>query len=129
MQHNKGNTMYRIGVKQSFSSAHFIKDYKGKCENLHGHNYKVEAFVIGDSLDKAGMLIDFSELKKCIKIIIEKLDHTLLNDLEYFNNNNPSSENIAKFIYDEMRKILKEGITLEKVRIWETEEQYAEYFE
>ena len=121
--------MYRIGVKQSFSSAHFIKDYKGKCENLHGHNYKVEAFVIGDSLDKVGMLIDFSELKKCNKIIIEKLDHTLLNDLEYFNNNNPSSENIAKFIYDEMRKILKEGITLEKVRIWETEEQYAEYFE
>lgn len=120
--------MYRIGVKQNFSSAHFIKDYKGKCENLHGHNYKVEAFVIGDSLDKVGMLIDFSELKKCIKIIIEKLDHTLLNDLEYFNNNNPSSENIAKFIYDEMRKILKEGITLEKVRIWETEEQYAEYF-
>ena len=99
--------MYEIRVESSFSAAHFLKDYHGKCENLHGHNYKVYAHVRGNGLDDGGMLIDFSELKKVLKEVCDKLDHTNLNDTPEFKQN-PSAERIAKYIYDKVLEKMPE---------------------
>ena len=118
--------MYIVNVKEKFSSAHFLRNYKGKCENLHGHNYKVEISLKGEKLDKTGMLADFTEIKKELKEIIKYLDHKNLNNLPEFKHNNPTSENIAKFIFN---KIKNKYNNIFKVRIWETDTQYAEYFE
>jgi 6-pyruvoyltetrahydropterin/6-carboxytetrahydropterin synthase len=120
--------MYKIKVVNSFSSAHFLRGYKGKCENLHGHNWKVEAAVCSKKLDKLGMVMDFSELKKELKVILEELDHKLLNDLKYFKKINPSSENICRYIYDCLRNpIEKKGLKLLEVVVWETETSRASY--
>ncbi|QTQ14708.1 6-carboxytetrahydropterin synthase QueD [Treponema parvum] len=91
--------MFEIRVETDFAAAHFLCDYHGKCENLHGHNYKVFSYVRGVELGQGGMLIDFSLLKKILKTVIDKLDHTNLNDMEIFCGN-PSAERIAKFIFD-----------------------------
>lgn len=128
--------MFRVVVNDEFSSAHFLRNYKGKCENLHGHNYKVEVFIIAEKLNNDEMVIDFTELKKITKEILNQLDHCLINDLEFFKFHNPTSENIALYIYKQIverlkdDKIIKEQrLKIEKVRVWETEKQYAEYFE
>lgn len=118
--------MYTVNVIDFFSSAHFLRDYKGKCEAIHGHNYKVEVSLKSNELQKNGILIDFTDLKKDLKEILRYLDHKNLNDLEEFKTENPTSENIAKFIFDKMKQKYK---IVSKVRIWETEKQYAEYFE
>lgn len=97
--------MYEVRVETSFSAAHFLKNYNGKCENLHGHNYKVYAHVRGSVLDEEGMLIDFSKVKKVLKQVCDTLDHSNLNDIQEFNQN-PSAERIAKYIYDNVLKLL-----------------------
>lgn len=99
--------MYELRVETNFSAAHFLKDYHGKCEKLHGHNYKVYAHLRGDSLDEGGMLIDFTELKKILKEVCDTLDHTNLNDLPVFKQN-PSAERIAKYIYDKLLEKMPE---------------------
>lgn len=91
--------MFQVRVKADFAAAHFLRDYHGKCENLHGHNYKVYAHVQGKNLDEGGMLLDFTELKKALKAVCEKLDHTNLNDIAFFDQN-PSAERIAMYIYN-----------------------------
>ena len=91
--------MFLVRVKADFAAAHFLRDYHGKCENLHGHNYKVYAHVQGKNLDEGGMLLDFTELKKALKAVCEKLDHTNLNDIAFFEQN-PSAERIAMYIYN-----------------------------
>jgi 6-pyruvoyltetrahydropterin/6-carboxytetrahydropterin synthase len=91
--------MYEVRVEAEFAAAHFLRDYDGKCENLHGHNYKVLAHVRGASLNSGGMLIDFAKLKHALRTVCETLDHTNLNDMAVFDQN-PSAERIAKYIYD-----------------------------
>ena len=91
--------MYEVRVETDFSAAHFLRDYNGKCENLHGHNYKVFALVLFASLDNGGMLLDFSKLKTSLRSVCGELDHTNLNDMAVFDQN-PSAERIAKYIYE-----------------------------
>lgn len=125
--------MYKIKVITNFSAAHSLRNYKGKCEALHGHNWKVEAIVSAARLGPAGMVMDFSELKKMAKDVLSKLDHNHLNQLDYFSadnsgGHNPSSEEIAKYIFTAMRKkITPAGCKIDEVRVWETENSCAIY--
>ena len=128
--------MYEVRVETDFSAAHFLRDYNGKCENLHGHNYKVFAHVRGKKLNEGGMLLDFSKLKSALKKICNALDHTNLNDIEFFNQN-PSAERIAFFIYEKLVAELEAeglcsdnengGAYLHSVDVFETETSRATY--
>ncbi len=118
--------MYRIFVKGSFSSAHYLRNYKGKCENLHGHNWGVWAAVSAPKL-KNGMVMDFKELKEKLKDVIEPLDHVLLNELRDFKKLNPTSENIACYIFKKLSRLLPRGARLEEIKIAETENNIASY--
>ena len=99
--------MYEVRVTADFAAAHFLRDYNGKCENLHGHNYKVYAHVRGELFNEGGMLLDFTKLKGALRKVIGQLDHTNLNDLKYFNQN-PSAERIATYIYENIVELLKQ---------------------
>ena len=104
--------MFEVRVEADFAAAHFLRDYNGKCENLHGHNYKVYAHVKGSVLNEGGMLMDFTHLKGALRTVCKKIDHTNLNDLEVFDQN-PSAERIAMYIFDGIISELKsEGIDL-----------------
>lgn len=119
--------MYRIGVWDHFSSAHYLRNYQGKCEHIHGHNWKVEVVLEGEKLDKSGMLLDFGILKKHLKDIMAILDHKCLNDdVDFFKELSPSSENIARFIFQELSKRI-EGFDVKvfEVRVFESENSYA----
>lgn len=129
--------MFEVRVQDDFAAAHFLKDYHGKCENLHGHNYKVYVHVQGKTLDEGGMLLDFTVLKKALKEVLSAIDHTNLNDIKEFNDN-PSAERIAMFIYKNLLKVLlKEGLDLSKssksgtyvskIDVFETEKNRARY--
>ena len=93
--------MYEVTVEPDFSSGHYLRNYKGKCENPHGHNYKVHVTLAGAALDEAGLLLDFKLLKQVMRPVIERIDHQMLNDLEPFTTINPSAENLAKYFYEE----------------------------
>jgi len=118
--------MYSIKVEADFSSAHNLRGYKGKCEELHGHNWKVEAALKSAQLDKLGMLLDFKGLKMKLNRILEKLDHKYLNNLAYFKKVNPTSENIAKYIYDSLKRQIA---GLDSVTVWESDRSCATYSE
>jgi 6-pyruvoyltetrahydropterin/6-carboxytetrahydropterin synthase len=118
--------MFSLTVKSEFSSAHRLRGYKGKCEALHGHNWNVELIVSGKTLDKLGMVCDFKELKERLNNILKDLDHSYLNDLPCFKKINPTSENIAKYIFDRFNSpSLK--FKLEKVRVFESDSSCATY--
>jgi 6-pyruvoyltetrahydropterin/6-carboxytetrahydropterin synthase len=120
--------MYRVRVIQQFNGAHNLRNYNGKCENLHGHNWRVEAYLQGAQLNETEMLLDFTVLKKRLKEILDELDHKYLNEqVEFFVKNNPTSENIARFIYGRLKETF--GALTERVVVWETDVQAAEYFE
>lgn len=125
--------MFEVTVEDTFSSGHYLRDYKGKCENPHGHNYKVLVTLQGKELDKAGLLLDFKDLKAAIKPVVEYLDHQMINDLAPFTSVNPSAENLAKYFYDEAKLRLKqvtEGrVTVKRVTIFETDTSNATYGE
>ncbi len=118
--------MFEIRVETNFSSAHHLLNYKGKCENMHGHNWKVEVTVRGENLDKSNILVDFKVLKKKVNEIIEYLDHKDLNELEEFSGVSPSSEIIAKFIFGRVKKEFK---NVYKVSVFETPTSCATYYE
>lgn len=124
--------MFEVRVEADFAAAHFLKDYNGKCENLHGHNYKVFAHVRGNNLNKGGMLLDFSKLKDALRKTCKILDHTNLNDFPFFNQN-PSAEKIALFIFENIKKELNESKDIQKepflyaVDVFETETSRARY--
>ncbi len=118
--------MFEVRVETNFSSAHHLLNYKGKCENMHGHNWKVEVSARGEKLDKSNILIDFKTLKKITNEVMEYLDHKDLNELEEFKNQSPSSEFIAKFIYCKIKEQIKE---VYRVNVWETPTSRASYFE
>ena len=120
--------MFELNVESEFASAHYLRGYKGKCERVHGHNYRVMLTVKGNKLNKIGLLVDFSELKTALGKVMDILDHRLLDDLPYFKKVNPSAENIAKYIYDSMSKSLKsKSVKLSKVTVWETARASASY--
>jgi 6-pyruvoyltetrahydropterin/6-carboxytetrahydropterin synthase len=114
--------MYEVRIDEEFSAAHALRGYKGKCERLHGHNWKVEVYVRGASLDEIGMLVDFRELKAATRRVMHHLDHRNLNELKPFDTElNPSSEHLAGFILHEVgEQINNERVKVYKVRVWET---------
>lgn len=118
--------MYVIKVESDFSSAHNLRGYKGKCESLHGHNWKVEVSVSRGQLDKAGMVLDFQLLKQRLHDVLKKLDHGYLNKLPYFKKVNPTSENIARYIYDNLRLKVSD---IHAVTVWESDNSSATYYE
>ena len=128
--------MFEVRVEDDFAAAHFLKDYHGNCENLHGHHYKVFVHVEGNSLDVGGMLIDFSVLKRELKNVLSCLDHTNLNDIQFFEQN-PSAERIARYIYLKLVENLKEknmdfslsssNGKISKVDVFETEKNRARF--
>lgn len=120
--------MFEVSVEYSFAAGHALRGYKGKCENVHGHNYKVQLVVGGEELDSAGLLMDFVEVRKTIKVLVERLDHHFLNDIPPFDKLNPSAENIAKYFYDELEsEVRARGHQVQAVTIWETDTTSATY--
>src|SRR3954470_20450709 len=115
--------MFEITIEETFAAGHALRNYRGKCENVHGHNYRCQVTVQGDQLDEIGLLVDFVELKKSVHSVLDRLDHTWLNDFPPFDVLNPSAENIAKYIYDEVTVQMpsKNGARLAQVKLWETD--------
>jgi len=121
--------MFEITVYSHFSGAHRLRYLHGKCEELHGHNWKVEASVVSGRLNKEGVVIDFKILKQKVEKVLKSLDHSYLNDLPYFSGKEPSSENIAKYVFDKLKGELKgHPATLKRVTAWESEAASATYF-
>lgn len=123
---------YKIYVESQFSSAHYLRMYKGKCENLHGHNWKVGVYVKSSKLDSVGMVLDFTDLKKALRKVLEKLDHKFLNkEIDFFKNTQPTAENIAKYIYENLKVLLNKHKNIESIEVvvWETPTQAAIYEE
>jgi len=122
--------MYEILIKGDFSSAHNLRGYKGRCEEVHGHSWKVEARFEKEDLNDIGISVDFVTLKSRLKNILKKLDHTHLNKIGAFKTINPSAENIARFIYVKLKDSIKEkGLFLKSVSVWESETSCATYYE
>ena len=94
--------MFEVSVEETFAAGHALRNYKGKCENVHGHNYRVQVTVEGDELNSIGLLVDFADIKKLVRAIVGRLDHQFLNDLAPFDAINPSAENMARYFYDEI---------------------------
>ena len=123
--------MYEIKVLGEFSSSHRLRDYGGKCEKVHGHNWKVEVVYSGNKLDNVGLVIDFKILKERLNIVIDELDHMDLNTLDYFKKFNPSSENIAYYIFMKLSKDpeLLDKAHLQRINVWENDRSCASYYE
>jgi 6-pyruvoyltetrahydropterin/6-carboxytetrahydropterin synthase len=124
--------MFEVSVEQTFAAGHALRNYHGKCENVHGHNYRVRVLVEGQDLDEAGLLVDFVEMKRVMRDIIEKLDHQFLNDVPPFDKLNPSAENMARYFFEEMTRLLDAGarpnpVRVSEVKIWETDTATATY--
>jgi 6-pyruvoyltetrahydropterin/6-carboxytetrahydropterin synthase len=125
--------MFEVSVEDTFAAGHALRGYRGKCENLHGHNYKVSVTLRGENLDSLGLLYDFKDLKAVANEVIDRLDHQYLNDLEPFRQINPSAENMAKYFYDEIKARLLQAtdgrVQVKHVKLWETDTTTATYFE
>ncbi|MDY6856909.1 MAG: 6-carboxytetrahydropterin synthase QueD [Thermodesulfobacteriota bacterium] len=122
--------MYEVMIKSGFSAAHSLREYGGKCESIHGHNFRVDVYVKASKLDSTGLSIDFHILKKKTQIILDELDHKNLNDIPYFVKTNPSSENIAAYLFHQLKnKLNHENVSIHKVDIWESESSCASYYE
>jgi len=121
--------MYELTVTARFAAAHQLREYSGKCENLHGHNWKVEAIVSAAALNEIGLAIDFKEIKESLHETLDQLDHTFLNDLPMFKDDNPSSENIARWIFERLCERLDQGnVCVARIVVWESEDACASYF-
>lgn len=120
--------MYRISVRQHFDAAHNLRDYKGKCERLHGHRFEVVVTLEARELNEIGIAYDFTELKKDLSKVLGRFDHACLNEIEPFDRINPSSENIAATIYRELAPGLKgQPVSIASVEVWESPESWASY--
>jgi 6-pyruvoyltetrahydropterin/6-carboxytetrahydropterin synthase len=122
--------MFQVSVEETFSAGHALRGYQGKCENPHGHNYRVRVNVAGEQLDSIGLLYDFTHLKRILRGLIEGVDHKFLNDLAPFDVINPSAENMAKFFYDETSRQIGpalHGPRITSITVWETDETSATY--
>lgn len=122
--------MFELMVEVTFAAAHQLRGYMGKCEHLHGHNWKVQVHVTAEKLNEIDIALDFNELRRLTKETTAPLDHTFLNEIFPFTEKNPSSENIAKWIYDSLKKkINTENVQLTAVTVWESESASATYYE
>jgi 6-pyruvoyltetrahydropterin/6-carboxytetrahydropterin synthase len=121
--------MFELIVKRKFSAAHQLRGYEGECENLHGHTYQVEVFVRAEKLNDIGLAVDFKELKKNIDALLDGYDHRLINEVPPFDKINPSTENMAKTIYEALKPELPEGVSLSRVMVRESDDAGAAYFE
>ena len=120
--------MFEVSVVHTFAAGHALRDYKGACENVHGHNYRVRVTVAGDRLDPTGLLVDFADLRAAIKAVVDRLDHRFLNDLVPFDQRNPSAETLAKYFYDELTPQLSDQrLCIQTVTVWETDLTSATY--
>jgi 6-pyruvoyltetrahydropterin/6-carboxytetrahydropterin synthase len=122
--------VFEVTVEESFAAGHALRGYKGKCENVHGHNYKVRVVVAGEKLDSVGMLYNFVELRRQMADIIRGLDHQFLNELPPFTETNPSAENIARYFYDQLVQRVEanpKGVSLREVTVFESEGTTATY--
>jgi len=120
--------VYELTVIRQFSAAHQLREFRGNCERLHGHNWKVEVSLTGEELNDAGLLIDFREAKEATDRILEELDHSFLNELPHFRDQNPSSENIAAYIFEKLSSTLNNNrIKVTKVTAWESDSAGASY--
>jgi 6-pyruvoyltetrahydropterin/6-carboxytetrahydropterin synthase len=121
--------MYELKVITSFSAAHQLKEFEGACENLHGHNWKIEVYVTSKTLGEAGIVMDFRVLKKHVNAVMADLDHKFLNDLEAFKDQNPSSENIARYVAERLSVSIDDPeIKVGRVTAWESENSCATYY-
>ncbi len=122
--------MFELTVDTTFAAAHQLRGYKGKCEQMHGHNWKVQVHVVAEKLNDIDIAIDFHDLKELLDGVVAPLDHSFLNDIFPFTEKNPSSENIAKWIYDSLNKKLSdEHVQVSAVTVWESETAAATYYE
>ena len=122
--------MFEVSVEQVFAAGHALRNYKGKCENVHGHNFKVRVTIEGQRLDDTGLLVDFLDVKSAMAGVIARLDHQFLNEVPPFDVRNPSAENIAEYFYDELSRGLAENpvpVHIQEVKVWETDIQSATY--
>ena len=124
----KEGAVFELSVKGDIASAHFLRGYPGKCKDLHGHTWKVEVFLRGESLNELGMVEDFAVLKKKFKEFLDGLDHKNLNELPPFQQVNPTAENIAKFIYDTFGRQAA-PLLVGRVRVWESDVASAIYYQ
>jgi 6-pyruvoyltetrahydropterin/6-carboxytetrahydropterin synthase len=122
--------MFEVSVEQVFAAGHALRNYKGKCENIHGHNWRVRVVIEGEQLDGTGLLVDFIDVKDLMGSVVARLDHQFLNEVEPFDVKNPSAENIAEYFYEQMRAGLEKTpapVRIREVKIWETDIQSASY--
>jgi 6-pyruvoyltetrahydropterin/6-carboxytetrahydropterin synthase len=123
--------MFEVTVEETFAAGHFLRNYKGKCENPHGHNYKVRLTLAGTELDQAGLLLDFKDLREVMKHTIDRLDHQMINEVEPFNKLNPSAENLARYFYEQtngrLENVARGRVRVKKVTIFETDSTTATY--
>jgi 6-pyruvoyltetrahydropterin/6-carboxytetrahydropterin synthase len=125
--------MFEVTVQAGFSSGHYLRNYQGKCENPHGHNYRVLVTLIGEALDETGLLLDFKLLKQVLRPTVQYLDHNMINDLEPFNTLNPSAENLARYFYeqttDQLREMTSGRVRIKDCTVYETDTGFARYYE
>jgi 6-pyruvoyltetrahydropterin/6-carboxytetrahydropterin synthase len=125
--------MFEVTVEDTFAAGHYLRNYKGKCEKPHGHNYKVRVTLAGEKLDRAGLLVDFKDLREVMKQVIDRLDHQMMNDLEPFKELNPSAENLAKYFYDQagdkLLRVTDGRVRVKNVTVFETDTTTATYSE
>ena len=120
--------MYELKIITEFSAAHNLRDFRGKCEALHGHNWKVEVVLSGKNLDDSGVVLDFAEVKAATSEIMSEIDHRYLNELPFFVENNPSSENIARYIFHRLQeKMDNDRVRIRRVTAWESQDACASY--
>jgi len=120
--------MYELKIITDFSAAHNLRNFRGKCESLHGHNWKVEVVVGGSRLDDSGVVVDFAEIKAFTGEVIAEIDHRYLNELPFFTQHNPSSENIARYIFERLSEKIKDNrVWVSRVTAWESQDACATY--
>jgi len=121
--------MFEVTIEETFAAGHALRNYRGKCENVHGHNYRCQVTLEGAELDSIGLLVDFVELKRVVHGVLDRMDHQWLNEFPPFDALNPSAENMARYIYDQVSEGLqtRQGVRVGSVRLWETDTACATY--
>ncbi len=121
--------MYKLSIETAISAAHFLKEYSGACSRVHGHNWKIQVTVSATRTDRADMVIDFKDLKDLTWQVVGKFDHQMINEVPPFDGQNPTAENLSRYFYHEIARLLPEHVSMYSIRLWETEKYLLEYSE